>query len=65
MPWLAQSPDLNPIENFGLSWAENWIVDQQMRTNCLKCLDGWNAFPVDLHTRIVNSVFEMCKCHKR
>ncbi len=63
LPWPAQSPDLNPIENL---WS---ILDQRTKSrqanskqelfDCLK--SEWERLPVDLLTRLVDSMPERCR----
>ena len=58
MAWPSQSPDLNPIENL---WA---ILDKRLEERTCNSEEelfkelekGWNALPVILLTRLVESM---------
>lgn len=62
-PWPSQSPDLNPIENL---WS---IIDQKLKyrrcnseDELFQCLQtAWNALPVDLLERLVDSMPHRCQ----
>ena len=62
MSWPAQSPDLNPIENF---WS---ILDRKLKDRRATNEDdlfqillvGWNALPNDLLKRLVDNMPSRC-----
>ena len=56
--WPSQSPDLNPIENL---WSYlDWTLRDRQVTNkgelWTALQEGWQALPVDLLTRLVDSM---------
>ena len=62
VPWPAHYLDLNPIENF-------WFILDRKLHDCRTTnkdemfktfLDGWNALPIDLLTRFINSISLRC-----
>ena len=56
--WPSQSPELNPIENL---WSYlDWTLRDRQVTNKAELWtalqEGWQALPVDLLTRLVDSM---------
>lgn len=63
LPWVAQSPDLNPIENL---WAE---IERRLGGRKYKSEDelfeaikiAWNSVPVERYQKLIESMPRRCQ----